>query len=93
MEEGGSDSVTLTILDNDTNLPISGAVVVIYDADESVQDPIIPTINADNNGQVTFNIVDGTYFIQVASSNYTQIYEEVTFDENHRNLTYKLTRQ
>ena len=88
-----SDSVTLTILDNTYNAPVVGAVVVVYDVDESVVDPIIPAIYADNNGQVTFNIADGTYFLQVSASNYDQIGEEVTFEENHRNLTYKLTRQ
>lgn len=88
-----SDSVTLTILDNTYNAPVVGAVVVVYDVDESVVDPIIPAIYADNNGQVTFNIANGTYFLQVSASTYDQFGEEVTFDGNHRNLTYKLTRQ
>jgi len=100
-ESGGeeSDLVTITVLDDTTNDPVIKAGVIIFDVDESVQEPIVPYMEADNNGQVTFNITDGTYYIQItnpqteSSISYDEIGEEVTFDENHRNLTYKLTRQ
>ena len=95
---GGSDGVTITVLDNTNNDPVINAKVIVFDVDESIQEPIIPAITTDNNGQVAFNIIDGTYFLEIDSPNessisYDTISEEVTFDENHRNLTYKLTRQ
>ena len=93
---GGSDGVTITVLDNTTNEPLLGARVIVFDANPDIPDPIIPSTEVDNNGQVTFNIPDGTYFLEVNGPDEDVQYDpwngDVTFDENHRNLTYKLER-
>ena len=80
---GATYTVTITV--NENEVPISGAIVEVYDTNNT----LVANGTTDANGTVSLNLTDGNYTVKIVYNNKTYTYN-ITVDANHTSFSFDI---